>query len=174
MLGEKLRPTAVMHNLHATSDAQLITAHSTEHLATVRQLFVEYANSLAIDLCFQNFDQELAALPGDYGPPDGRLLLAFDAADVAGCVALRNIGEGICEMKRFYVRPPFRRKGTGRRLARAIIDAAHEIGYERMRLDTLFSMKEAIALYESLGFRRVNPYSQNPSACAVFMELKLR
>jgi len=163
-----------MHILHPTSDAQLIAAHSTEHLATARQLFVEYANSLTIDLCFQNFDQELASLPGDYGPPDGRLLLAFEAADVAGCVALRKIGDGICEMKRLYVRPPFRRKGMGRRLARAIIDAAHEIGYERMRLDTLSSMREAIALYESLGFRPINPYSHNPSACAVFMELKLR
>src|SRR5260370_22637673 len=174
MAGEKLRPKAVVHTLDPSSDTQLIAAHSPEHLATVRQLFVEYANSLAIDLCFQNFDQELAALPGDYGPTHGRLLLAFEAADVAGCVALRKIGDGICEMKRLYVRPPFRRKGTGRRLARAIIDAAHEIGYERMRLDTLSSMREAIALYESLGFRPINPYYQNPSACAVFMELKLR
>ena len=163
-----------MHNLHPTSDAQLIAAHSTEHLATARQLFVEYANSLTIDLCFQNFDQELASLPGDYGPPDGRLLLAFDAADVAGCVALRKIGEGICEMKRLYVRAPFRRKGTGRRLARAMIGAAHEIGYERMRLDTLSSMKEAIALYRSLGFKNSRAYCYNPCADAVYLQLKLK
>ena len=164
-----------MHNLHPTSDAQLIAAHSTEHLATVRQLFVEYASSLTIDLCFQNFDQELAALPGDYGPPAGRLLLAFDAADVAGCVALRKIGEGTCEMKRLFLRPAFRGKGLGRKLAEAIIKAAREIGYQRILLDTLpHRMDDAIALYRSLGFKEIDPYYQNPVPGAKFMELELK
>ncbi|MEY2429767.1 MAG: hypothetical protein QOJ40_2652 [Verrucomicrobiota bacterium] len=142
-------------------------------MATVRRLFREYAQGIDIDLCFQGFDQELATLPGRYGPPEGCLLLALAGAKVAGCVALRRIEARTCEMKRLYVRPAFRRKGIGRILARAVIDAAGDCGYESMRLDTLASMKEGIALYESLGFRRIEAYYHNPSACAVFMELRL-
>jgi putative acetyltransferase len=153
---------------------QIVEAHPNEHLTTVRELFLEYANSIEVDLCFQSFDRELAELPGGYAPPGGRLLLAMDGAAAAGCVALRKIGDGICEMKRLYVRPAFRRRGLGRSLATAVIEAARQTGYERMRLDTLVSMKEAIALYESLDFRRIEPYYHNPSGCAVFMELKLR
>jgi putative acetyltransferase len=148
-------------------------ACSKRQVATVRRLFREYAQGIDIDLCFQGFDQELATLPGRYGPPEGCLLLALAGAKVAGCVALRKIGEDTCEMKRLYVRPAFRRKGIGRILARAVIDAAGDRGYERMRLDTLSSMKQAIALYESLGFGRIKPYYHNPSGCAVFMELGL-
>ena len=148
--------------------------HSRELVATVRELFKEYAEGIGIDLCFQDFDQELAELPGKYAPPEGRLLLALEGTEVAGCVALRKIGDDTCEMKRLYVRSAFRRRGAGRLLARAVIEAAGECGYERMRLDTLSSMAEAIALYESLGFRRIEAYYHNPSACAVFMELKLR
>ena len=159
---------------HPNLSVQISDAHSTAHLATVQELFREYAKGIGIDLCFQNFDQELAELPGKYAPPEGRLLLALAGAEVAGCVALRKIGEGICEMKRLYVRPTFRRAGAGKMLARAVISAAGESGYDRMRLDTLSSMNEAIALYESLGFRRIEPYCHNPSAGAVFMELKLR
>jgi len=151
----------------------LFPAHSSEHLATVRELFMEYANSIEVDLCFQNFNQELAQLPGSYAPPDGRLFLAAEGTTPAGCVALRKIENSICEMKRLYVRPAFRGKGAGRILAQAVIQAAREHGYHRMRLDTLSSMKEAIALYESLGFQRIPPYYDNPSPLAVFMELRL-
>lgn len=152
----------------------IIQACTPDRLPTVRELLVEYAKAIAVDLCFQDFDRELAELPGRYAPPEGRLLLASDGAIATGCVALRKIGDGICEMKRLYVRPAFRGKGLGRALAGEIIAAAKPIGYERMRLDTLGSMKEAIALYASLGFRRIAPYYDNPDSSAVFMELNLR
>jgi ribosomal protein S18 acetylase RimI-like enzyme len=151
----------------------IIQARSRGHLDTVRELFKEYADALDIDLCFQNFNQELADLPGKYAPPEGRLLLALEGAEAAGCVALRKIGKNFCEMKRLYVRPAFRQKGLGRTLAVEIISAARQIGYDCMRLDTLSSMSAAVALYESLGFRRVAPYYHNPSDRAVFMEFRL-
>jgi ribosomal protein S18 acetylase RimI-like enzyme len=144
-----------------------------DHIELIRELFSEYARSLEIDLCFQNFKEELAQLPGLYSPPAGELLLAWSRSAPAGCVAMRPIDKLICEMKRLYVRPEFRGKGLGRELARAAIAGARQIGYHRMRLDTLGSMKAAIALYESLGFRRIQPYYDNPSGCAVFMELAL-
>jgi putative acetyltransferase len=153
---------------------RIIAAHLSEHLPAVRELFAEYAGSLDIDLCFQSFDQEVSQLPGKYAPPDGRLLLATIGTEIAGCVALRKITGHSCEMKRLYVRPVFRKQGIGRSLAHAIINAAREIGYQTMRLDTLSSMRAAIALYESLGFRCIAPYYHNPCADAVFMELKLR
>jgi ribosomal protein S18 acetylase RimI-like enzyme len=156
-----------------TPDVQLIPAHESSLLPAVRELFLEYAASIEVDLCFQNFNQELAELPGRYAPPEGRLFLAKQGDALAGCVALRPIEEGACEMKRLYVRPAHRGQGVGRRLARTVINAAREIGYQRMRLDTLGTMKEAIGLYESLGFRRTAPYYHNPSSCAVFMELDL-
>lgn len=153
---------------------QIVAAHELKHLPDVRELFVEYANAIEIDLCFQNFDRGLAELPGRYAPPSGRLLLALDETQAAGCAALRNLGDGICEMKRLYVRPAFRGKGFGRVLANEIVAAAREIGYERMRLDTLASMKAALQLYASLGFGHIAPYYDNPSECAVYLELKLR
>ena len=152
----------------------IIAAHERHHLLSVRQLFTEYANSIGIDLCFQSFDRELAGLPGKYAPPDGRLFLARENEQSVGCVALRKIGNGICEMKRLYVRPAFRGQRVGRRLADEIIFAAREIGYARMRLDTLSSMTPAIGLYESLGFQRIPAYYDNPSELAVFFELELR
>ena len=124
-------------------------------------------------MCFQSFDRELAELPGKYAPPEGRLSLAIENEQPAGCIALREIGDGVCELKRLYVRPAFRRRGLGRKLSEIVIHAAREIGYKRMRLDTLSSMMEAIALYESLGFQRIPAYYDNPSGCAIFMELKL-
>lgn len=151
----------------------IIQVETEEQLAIIRKLFVEYAESLGFDRCFQNFDKELAELPGDYAPPHGRLLLAFCEKETVGCVALRKVSEGICEMKRLYVRPAFRGQGIGRRLAKIIIREAHKIGYKHMRLDTIPSMKEANALYLSLGFREIEPYRYNPIEGALYMELTL-
>ena len=155
------------------SKIKIEQATSLNHLSSVRELFLEYAGSLEISLCFQNFEEELASLPGKYAPPDGRLLLATDATLAAGCVAIRLLDAGICEMKRLYVRPAWRRQGLGRTLSLAIIAAAQQLGYVRMRLDTLASMTPAIALYHSLGFGRIPAYYANPSESAVFMELDL-
>lgn len=153
---------------------KLIQVKSDEEIRETRQLFEEYAAWLGIDLCFQNFDRELAELPGDYVPPGGRLLLAVEGDQIAGCVAVRKIGEDICEMKRLYVRPTFRGLGLGRTLIETAIDAARAIGYHRMRLDTLpGKMDHAIAMYRSLGFKNIEPYYDNRVAGAAFMELEL-
>jgi carbonic anhydrase len=153
---------------------EIIHAQSPEDIEHARTLFKEYAAWLEIDLCFQNFAKELAELPGEYAPPNGRLFLAGRDTGIAGCIALRKIGDGICEMKRLFVRAEFRGKGLGRKLVEAIISEARKIGYERMRLDTLpGKMDEAIALYRSLGFAEIEPYYQNPVAGAKFMELEL-
>ena len=138
-----------------------------------RTLFLEYAEALGVDLCFQGFDRELAGLPGDYARPAGRLLAARAGGQLLGCVALRALGDGACEMKRLYVRPAARRSGTGRALAEAVIDAARSEGYERMQLDTLPQMVEAQPLYASLGFREIEPYYGNPVPGARFLELAL-
>lgn len=146
-----------------------------EEVAEARILFAEYASSLGIDLCFQGFDKELAELPGKYAPPSGRLFFAVEGEQVAGCVALREIEPGVCEMKRLYVRPEFRGTGLGRTLAEKIIQAAREVGYRHMRLDTLpGKMDRAIAMYRSLGFKEIEPYYENPVVGALFMELELQ
>jgi putative acetyltransferase len=152
---------------------KLSRAQSDEDLRNVRELISEYVASLGFDLRFQHFDDEFAELPGDYAPPDGCLLLAMQEKKTAGCVALRKIAEGVCEMKRLYVRPEFRGKGIGKDLAAAIVEEARKIGYTHMRLDTVPSMKEAIALYRSLGFKEIEPYRYNPIEGAMFMELFL-
>ena len=138
-----------------------------------RTLFQEYAASIGVDLCFQGFQQELDMLPGDYAPPAGRLLLAFDDDAVAGCVALRPLEPGICEMKRLYVRPAFRGAGVGCLLVQRIIEEGRRAGYQRMRLDTLPSMEAAIDLYRQFGFSDIPPYRANPVESALFLELLL-
>lgn len=154
---------------------KLIQAAFPDQIAQARNLFKEYEAWIEVDLCFQNFEKELAALPGDYAPPDGRLLLAFDNERLAGCVALRKIGDGVCEMKRLFVRPEFHGKGLGRELIETILKQAREIGYERMRLDTLpDQMAKAIALYRQIGFTEIEPYYANPVKGAMFMEMDLR
>ena len=149
-------------------------AVSPDHVEEARKLFLEYAESLGFSLCFQSFDKEVAGLPGDYSAPDGRLLLAEHEGRIAGCVALHKLSDGICEMKRLYVRPEFRGKALGRALAERVIAEARAIGYSQMRLDTIVGkMDSAIALYRELGFREVPPYRENPIPGAIYMELKL-
>jgi len=149
-------------------------AESQAQIAQARELFLEYAQSLGFSLCFQNFDKELLGLPGDYAPPEGRLLLVECDAHLAGCVALHKLDPGICEMKRLYLRRQFRGKGLGRMLAERIIAEARQIGYQRMRLDTVEPvMKDAVAMYHKLGFKEIAPYRANPIAGAMYMELEL-
>jgi putative acetyltransferase len=142
-----------------------------EDLEHVRDLFAEYARDLPFDLSFQNFEEEIRTLPGRYAVPSGRMLLARRADAFVGCVALRQIGDGVCEMKRLFVQPTMRGKGIGKALAQAIIEEARHIGYKRMRLDTV--LEPAKCLYRSLGFREIPPYQHVPVEGVVFMELEL-
>ena len=152
---------------------ELEEAYSGAPLEQVRELFSEYADSLAISLDFQDFGAELATLPGAYSRPAGRLVLAKVEGEAAGCAALRAMDQTICEIKRLYIRPGFRGNNLGRVLARHVIDEARQIGYSRMRLDTLPSMSSARALYASLGFQSIEPYRYNPVAGTDYMELRL-
>ena len=154
-------------------DVQLVHASSDDQFAEAKKLVVEYAEWLGVDLSFQDFDRELAEFPGDYAPPDGCILMAYIDGQIAGCVALCKSAEGICEMKRLFVRQAYRRRGLGKRLAVAVIEEARKRGHERMRLDTLSWMTEAIGLYESLGFTDIEPYRHNPMKDAKFMEVIL-
>jgi putative acetyltransferase len=157
------------------SGLSILQAESPRQIAQARELFLEYEQSLGVSLCFQNFDQELAGLPGDYAPPSGRLLLAEVKGELAGCVALHEFEAKICEMKRLYLRPKFRGRGLGRVLAETIMAEARKIGYQRMRLDTIEPiMKDAVAMYRRLGFREIAPYRPHPIAGAMYMELILR
>ena len=151
----------------------IIPATSADQIATARQLFKEYEAALGIELTFQGFAQEVAALPGAYAPPAGRLFLATDGLEPGGCVALRPLRAGLCEMKRLYVRPAARGARLGRRLAETVIREARAIGYARMRLDTLPSMQEVFAFYQTLGFREIAPYYETPIVGTRFMELDL-
>jgi putative acetyltransferase len=153
---------------------KFIQAETEADLQSARELFREYEAALGIDLCFQSFEQELAELPGKYEPPDGRLILAIDAARPAGCIALRKIDDTTCEMKRLFVRPAFRGTGLGRQLAERIVLEARDQGYGRMRLDTISGkMDPAIELYRSLGFREIEPYYDSPVTETLFLELVL-
>ncbi len=150
-----------------------VQVESSPNVQTARELFLEYERAIGVDLCFQNFSEEVANLPGEYTHPGGRLLLCLVDGSVAGCVALRKIDEQICEMKRLYVRPAFRGRHLGRLLTERIIQEAQTIGYGSMRLDTLPAMTEAIALYRSLGFQPTDAYRINPHPGAIYMELAL-
>ncbi|NIF52145.1 GNAT family N-acetyltransferase [Burkholderia sp. Ax-1724] len=152
----------------------LQTARFPEQLDIVRTIFREYAGSLGIDLGFQQFDSELAGLPGKFAEPRGRVLLASnDAGEIVGCVAMRPLDETICEMKRLYVRPAGRGLHVGRQLATRICALAKQAGYRRMRLDTLPTMQAALGLYASLGFEPIDAYVFNPIPGAIFLECDL-
>jgi len=146
---------------------------TTQDIGEIRTLFGEYSRLVSEALCFQNFDQELEALPGSYAPPEGALLIARDGEKAAGCVALRRIEDGIGEMKRMYVRDAYRGSGLGRRLALAIIEEAKKRKYGRVVLDTLPKLAPAIALYRDLGFRETGPYLPSPTPGAICFELKV-
>ncbi len=157
----------------AVKGFSVFQAESPAQITQVRELFLEYAQSLGFSLCFQSFDKELANLPGDYAPPSGGLLLAEYETQLAGCVALHELDPQICEMKRLY-RPQFRGKGLGRALADRIIAEARQIGYQRIRLDTVEPvMKAAVGMYRTIGFQEIAPYRPNPIAGALYMELQL-
>ncbi|MDP9089444.1 MAG: GNAT family N-acetyltransferase [Pseudomonadota bacterium] len=147
------------------------TAADIEH---VRELFVEYQSALGVDLCFQGFSDELAALPGRYARPSGRLLLAEDGSSALGVVALRSVNDADCEMKRLYVRPSARGLGLGRLLTTSLIDEARLAGYQRMLLDTLPSMAKAQKMYRSMRFTEIPPYYNNPVDGTLYMALSLR
>ena len=152
---------------------RIIHAQTKVHFQSAHELFVQYADSLRFDLEFQGFSQELAGLPGDYAFPGGCILLAEGAGDTAGCVALRPLQDKICEMKRLYVIPEYQGRGIGRALARSVIGEARKKGYQKMRLDTIESMKAAQKLYFSLGFKTIEAYCYNPLDNPSFMELEL-
>ena len=149
------------------------TAKSKASLRMVSELFREYADSLSFGLDFQDFKAELAHIDAHYAPPRGRLYIALMEDQPAGCVALRYFEAGVCEMKRLYVRPAFRGRAVGRQLAETIIEAAREIGYDYMRLDTVPAMQAANRLYAELGFRAIEAYRYNPVEGAIYLELKL-
>jgi ribosomal protein S18 acetylase RimI-like enzyme len=158
-------------------DIRLIVPETPDLLEAAREIFREYAQSLDVDLCFQNFEHELATLPGEYEPPGGCLLLAFVDNALAGCGAMRALPDAdyanACEMKRLYVRPAFRRFGLGRILAQALLDEAQRAGYSEVLLDTLDDMEAARGLYATLGFEEVPPYYYNPIAGAHYLKAVL-
>jgi GNAT superfamily N-acetyltransferase len=156
---------------------RLVQADTPELVEAAREIFREYAASLQVDLCFQNFEAELSALPGEYAEPGGALLLAFADDSLAGCGAIRPLGDvdhaNACEMKRLFVRRAFRRFGLGRQLAQALMDRAAGAGYSVMLLDTLDEMESARELYATLGFEEVAPYYFNPIPGAHYLKVRL-
>jgi putative acetyltransferase len=153
---------------------EIVAVSTDEQIETTRQLFREYEKWLDMDLCFQSFEDEMHGLPGKYAPPDGRLYLAYINGEAVGCIALRKIGDGICEMKRLFLRHAARGHGLGKELIEKIIADAREMGYSKMRLDTYPpKMGKAVSLYESHGFRSIEPYYDNPHDGVLYMELDL-
>jgi putative acetyltransferase len=161
-----------------TPNIQFLTPETPAQLEATRLLFEEYAAQLGIDLCFQNFDEELANLPGEYIAPYGALLLALVDGEIAGCCAMRPMiavhYPDACEMKRLYVRKAFRRLGLGRQLAETVLEAARVAGYHHLLLDTLSDMESARALYEDLGFVEIPPYYHNPIPGAHYLKVDLQ
>lgn len=157
------------------ADISITSAGTAGDIADARRLMLDYAARLGVDLCFQGFDREMATLPGVYAPPRGAILLARDGGGSAlGCVALRPLAEaGVCEMKRLYVAPAGRGRGVGRGLVEALLREADRIGYREMRLDTLPSMREALALYRDFGFEPCAAYYATPLAETVFLSRRL-
>jgi putative acetyltransferase len=153
---------------------KITEANTKEFVERAKELIREYAQSLEFDLKFQDFDKEMENFPGQYAPPMGCLYIAMDENQPIGCVALRDLGQGICEMKRLYVKPLFRGQKVGKLLAEIVIKAAKNMGYDYMRLDTVPSMKQANRLYNALGFKRTVPYRFNPIEGATFFELNLK
>lgn len=147
--------------------------YSLEELEEVKKIFIEYAAFLQVDLCFQDFEKELQTLHQVYLPPLGCIILAKEDNQVLGCIALKPIGEGVCEMKRLYVRPAARGKGLGNQLVEELIDFAQKVGYKTMKLDTISSLKEAIKLYRSKGFVETNAYVYNPLSDVYYFQLTL-
>lgn len=151
----------------------IVEANTKELIEQTKELIREYAQSLEFDLEFQDFEKELEDFPGQYTLPQGCLYVALDENQPIGCVALRDLGQGICEMKRLYVRPNSRGQKVGKLLAEVVIKAARDMGYDYMRLDTIPSMKQANMLYNALGFKQIAPYRFNPIEGATFFELNL-
>jgi len=152
----------------------IVEANTKELIEQAKELIREYAQSLEFDLGFQDFDQEMESFPGQYTLAQGCLYVALDKNQPIGCVALRDLGQGICEMKRLYVKPNFRGQKVGKLLAEVVIKAARDMGYDYMRLDTIPSMKQANMLYSALGFKQIAPYRFNPIEGATFFELNLK
>jgi len=170
--GGASRPIPLPGRVRVSAQLEIIPAISAGRVSQARTLFHEYAAELGVSLCFQNFNAELATLPGDYALPTGALFVAEFEHELAGCVALRKLGRGVCEMKRLYVRPAFRGKEIGRALAKSIVTEARRLGYRAMALDTLSSMRPAMALYQSLGFKKTKAYYANPLDGVVYMKLR--
>ena len=168
MRSQDFKPTPIVPPVTIEED------YSPDAIAEIRRLFREYEQAIGVDLCFQQFQQELDTLPGKYAPPDGRLLLAKYQGVYCGCVGLRPLAEGICEMKRLYIKPEFRNRKIARLLVKQIITLARDRGYEKMRLDTLRTMKAATALYRSFGFVSIQAYYDNPLEGVLYLELDLR
>jgi len=158
-------------------DISVVRLEADQPLEPVRELLREYARSLDVDLCFQNFEEELETLPGEYAAPGGQMLLAYVGQALAGCGGLRALPDvdyaNACEMKRLYVRPAFRRFGLGRQLAEALLDEARRAGYSVMLLDTLDDMESARELYTTLGFSEIAPYYYNPIPGAHYLKAEL-
>jgi putative acetyltransferase len=156
-----------------SAELELVDAVTPEHFAVAGTLFREYAATLGVNLCFQDFAAELQCLPAMYGPPSGLLLLVMRESAAVGCGAVRRLTEDVCEMKRLYLRNSERGSGAGRQVAQRLIDQARALGYRAVRLDTLETMTAARSLYRSMGFREIAAYYDNPLPNTIYMELAL-